>query len=431
MTKQKTAPPVKGSGKKSGVLKRAGAKRPAVKRIGRIVEDLAVPGFKASAISCGIKAKRGALDLALILSDVEATVAGVFTTSSTKAAPVILDIKRVKKGRSRGVIVNSGCANASVGRLGMETALNMTASVEAGAGLKKGSILVSSTGVIGVPLPEEKVLKGVPKLVKKLSYYGLGGFATAIMTTDLWPKTVLKKARIGGKTVTVGGVAKGAGMIAPNMATMLAYFMTDAAIGPVALSSALKKAVTGSFNSIVVDNDTSTNDTVLLFANGVSGAKEIKQGTRDFALFVKLLSELSLELALLIVADGEGATHVVEVELNGATSEANAKKAARSITESLLVKTAFFGADPNWGRIVMAIGKSEVKINEEKLDISFNGVCVVKNGLDTGAEKKASAAIKRPEVKVVINLNMGQGSARLWTSDIGYKYIEVNSAYRT
>ncbi len=420
MSKLKTASSPKKSGKRS-----AGA------RVGGIVDGLVVPGFRASGISCGIKGKRGALDLALILSDTDASVAGVFTLSTTKAAPVILDIKRVRSGTSRGIIVNSGCANASVGKLGMKTALAMTSAVESEVGVKKGSILVSSTGVIGVPMPEEKVLKGVPKLVKELSSDGLARAATAIMTTDVWPKTVVKKARIGGKSITVAGIAKGAGMIAPNMATMLGYFLTDATIGSAVLSSALKVAVDGSFNSVVVDNDTSTNDTVLALANGFSGCKEIKKGTKDFETFVKLLSALALELALLIVADGEGATRVVEVELKGATSKANARKAARSIVESLLVKTAFFGGDPNWGRIVMAIGKSGIKINEEKLDIVLNGVCVVKNGIDTGAEKKASVAIKRPEVKVLIDLNMGRGAARLWTSDIGYEYIRINSAYRT
>lgn len=400
-------------------------------RVGSIVDRFKVPGFRASGISAGIKAERGALDLALIVSDTNATVAGVFTTSTTKAAPVILDIKRVSKGTSRGVIVNSGCANASVGKLGMKTALAMTAAVERELGVKKGAILVSSTGVIGVPMPDEKIIKAVPELVAALSTDGMGCAATAIMTTDIWPKTVVKRARIGSRMITIAGMAKGAGMIAPNMATMLGYFFTDAAIGSVALASALKSAVAGSFNSIVVDNDTSTNDTVLVFANGFSGSDEIKKGTKDFAAFVKLLSSLSLELALLIVADGEGATKVVEIELKGAASKAKAERIVRSIAESLLVKTAFFGADPNWGRIVMAIGKSGVKINEEKLNISFNGVVVARNGLDTGAEKRAAAAIAVPDVKVVIDLNMGRGTARLWTSDIGYRYIEVNSAYRT
>jgi glutamate N-acetyltransferase/amino-acid N-acetyltransferase len=416
---------------KTPSVTRPKARSKAGARVGSIVDRFKVPGFRASGISAGIKAERGALDLALVVSDTDATVAGVFTTSTTKAAPVILDIKRVRKGTSRGVIVNSGCANASVGKLGMKTALSMTAAVERELGVKKGAILVSSTGVIGVPMPEEKIIKAVPKLVGALSPDGLGRAATAIMTTDIWPKTVVKRARIGSKMITVAAMAKGAGMIAPNMATMLGYFFTDATILSVALASALKSAVAGSFNSIVVDNDTSTNDTVLAFANGFSGSDEIKKGTKDFVAFEKLLSALSLELALLIVADGEGATKVVEIELKGAASKAKAERIARSIAESLLVKTAFFGADPNWGRIVMAIGKSGVKINEDKLNISFNGVVVARNGLDTGAEKRAAAAIAVPDVKVVIDLNMGRGTARLWTSDIGYRYIEVNSAYRT
>ena len=389
-----------------------------------------VPGFTASGISCGIK-KAKVPDLALIFSEVDAQVAGVFTTNRVKAAPVLLDIKRVKSGTSRGVVVNSGCANACVGKLGLADARAMVSSVEGALGLKSGDMMVSSTGVIGVPLAMDKILGATPRLVSSLSPNGLKEAARAMMTTDAYEKTASQKARIGGKVVTLTGVAKGAGMICPDMATMLAYILTDANIGHTTLARALTPVVDKTFNSIVVDNDTSTNDTVLAFANGLSGAKAIKAGSKDFAAFSKLLESVCMKLALMIVADGEGATRVVEINVSGASSTAAARAGARSVAESMLVKTAFFGADPNWGRIAAALGRSGIKVAEEKLDISMNGVKILRKGFDTGKEKAAARAIKTPAVVVNIELNLGLGSARLWTSDLTYDYVKINSAYRT
>jgi glutamate N-acetyltransferase/amino-acid N-acetyltransferase len=389
-----------------------------------------VPGFTASGISCGIKLT-SAPDLALIFSETDAQVAGVFTTSSVKAAPVLIDIPRVRRGTSRGVIVNSGNANACIGKLGLKTARSMVSGVEAALGLKSGEMLVSSTGVIGVPLAIDKILGALPRLVRSLTPGGLKGAARAMMTTDAYEKTAWARARIGGKTVTLGGVAKGAGMICPNMATMLAYILTDANIRHTTLSRALTPAVEKSFNSIVVDNDTSTNDTVLAFANGLSGGREIKAGSKDFRAFAKLLESVCMKLALMIVADGEGATRVIEINVRGASSTVAARKGARAAAESMLVKTAFFGADPNWGRIVAALGKSGIKVVEEKLAITMNGVKVMKNGCDTGNEKRAAKAIKAARVVVTVELNIGKGSARLWTSDLTYDYVKINSAYRT
>jgi glutamate N-acetyltransferase/amino-acid N-acetyltransferase len=231
--------------------------------------------------------------------------------------------------------------------------------------------------------------------------------------------------------VTLAGVAKGAGMICPNMATMLAYILTDANIKHRALSRALKTTVDATFNAIVVDNDTSTNDTVLAFANGLSGSSEIRPGTRDFDTFVELLTSVSLKLAKMIVADGEGATKIIEIDLRGASSMVAARKAARAVAESMLVKTAFFGSDPNWGRVVAALGKSGIKVVEDKVDITFNGVRVVKGGIDTGNEKRAAKAIMAKEVVVVVELNQATGSAKFWTSDLTYDYVKINSAYRT
>ena len=397
-------------------------------RPGRLFE-LRVPGFRAAGVSCGIK-KNGKKDLAVIVSDSPATVAGVFTTNKVKAAPVLLDMKRIKKGVASGIIVNSGNANACTGAEGMKAAEAMATAAEKALGLKKGSVFVSSTGVIGVPLPIGRVEAGMPHLVKALGYDGLHAACEAIMTTDAFPKKAVARMKINGSEVTIAGIAKGAGMICPNMATMLAFFLTDANIKKTALSKALKAAVEASFNSIIVDNDTSTNDTVLVLANG-KGTDEIKEGTKEFSAFTGLLTGLAAELAHLIVKDGEGATRFVEIEVTGAASAAEAKRAARTVAESFLCKTAFFGGDPNWGRVMAAIGRAGVKMNEARSSISFNGVEMVSRGLDTGREKEAARAMKARELKVIVGLGAGRHSARVWTSDLTYEYVRINSAYRT
>ncbi len=390
----------------------------------------AVPGFKAAGIACGIK-KNGKKDLALILSDAPASVAGLFTTNSVKAAPVLLDMKRIGKGVSRGVIINSGNANACTGKPGYEAAGAMAALAEKASGAKKGSIMVASTGVIGVPFPVKKVEAGISSLVGSLSYSGLKSAAEAIMTTDAFMKKASTKVNINGKKITIAGIAKGAGMICPDMATMLAFFATDAEIKAPALRKALKLASDASFNSIIVDNDTSTNDTVMVFANGCSGCGEIRPGTKEFGAFERALRAVSTELAHMIVRDGEGATRFIEIDLKGAASALSARKAARTIAESFLVKTAFFGGDPNWGRILAALGRSGIRMREEKVDISLNGVPVVRKGLDTGREREAAKAIKEKEVRVSVALNIGRHSTKLWTSDLSFEYVRINSAYRT
>lgn len=391
--------------------------------------EFIVPGFKAAGVVAGIK-KNGRKDLALILSDVPASSAALFTTNKVKAAPVLLGIERIKKGVSRGVVVNSGNANACTGKNGMKAALAMTSCIELALGLEKGGILVSSTGVIGVPLPYEKVEAAIPALLASLSYKGLGPATEAIMTTDAFPKSAVREIKIGSKTVTIGGIAKGAGMICPNMATLLSYFMTDARISPSLLKKALKTAVDASFNSILVDNDTSTNDTSMIFANGVSGV-EIKDATPGFRAFLKALTEVSVSLAQMIVRDGEGATRFLEISVKGAVSGKDAKKGARTVAESMLVKTAFFGGDPNWGRILAALGRAGIALKEDKVSIVFNGIEVVRNGLDTGMETEAAVAIKTRDVAVAIDLKSGKGAAKLWTTDLSYEYVKINSAYRT
>lgn len=398
-------------------------------RAGRQFE-LRVPGFRAAGAASGIK-KNGKKDLAVIVSDSPASVAGVFTTNAVKAAPVVLDMRRIKKGLASGLVVNSGNANACTGKEGMRNAESMASMAERALGLKKGSVLVASTGVIGVPLPIDKVEKGLPLLSRALGYGGLGPAAEAMMTTDAFPKKTIMRKKLGGAEVTLAGIAKGAGMICPDMATMLAFFFTDARIKAPALSRALKAAVDRTFNSIIVDNDTSTNDTVLAFANGVSNGGEIKEGGRDFDAFTELLAAAATELARMIVVDGEGATRFVEIEVSGAASAADARKAARTVAESFLCKTAFFGGDPNWGRIIAAIGRAGVRMKEERTAISFNGVKVVEKGLDTGREREAARAMKRKELLVLVDVGAGKGSARVWTTDLTYEYVKINSAYRT
>lgn len=396
---------------------------------GRIT-GLRVTGFRAAGVASGIK-KNGRKDLAIIVSDKPAQVAGLFTTNSVKAAPVVLDMKRVKKGTSSGLIINSGNANACTGADGMKKALAMTALAEEALGLKQGSMLVCSTGVIGVPLPVEKVSSGLPHAVRSLGYDGLPSAGEAMMTTDAFQKAGERKAVIGGREVVIAGLCKGAGMICPNMATMLAFFMTDANIKAPLLKQALKSAINASFNSIIVDNDTSTNDTVLVFANGMSNAAEIKAGTREFKQFTELLTSLSIELAQMIVKDGEGATRLVEIEVKGAPSVADARKAARTVAESFLCKTAFFGGDPNWGRVMAAIGRSGIKMKEERVSIEFNGIKVVEKGLDTGKEKEAARAMKQSTLMVSVDLKSGKSASTIWTSDLTYEYVKINSAYRT
>jgi glutamate N-acetyltransferase/amino-acid N-acetyltransferase len=252
-----------------------------------------------------------------------------------------------------------------------------------------------------------------------------------MMTTDAFQKAGERRAKIGGREVIIAGLCKGAGMICPNMATMLAFFMTDANIKAPLLAEALKKAVAASFNSIIVDNDTSTNDTVLAFANGMSGADEIKSGTKEFKEFTDLLTSLSVELAQMIVRDGEGATRLVEIEIKGAASAQEARSGVRTVAESFLCKTAFFGGDPNWGRVMAALGRAGILMKEERVSIEFNGVKVVEKGLDTGKEKEAARAMKQDTLVVSVDLKSGKSSDRVWTSDLTYEYVKINSAYRT
>jgi glutamate N-acetyltransferase / amino-acid N-acetyltransferase len=406
-------------------------------------------GFRFASASCGLKKRghTGTLDVALIVSDSPASAAAVFTQNLVQAPPVVLSRAHVRDSADamRAVIVNSGNANCSVGPRGM-VASRATADVVAKLlGCKPGQVVVCSTGVIGVPLPVERILKAAPGLAGSLEFSprAFDGLTRAIMTTDTRPKRAAASCRIGGptgaKTVRVAGCAKGAGMIHPNMATMLSFVVTDAAVAPGVLDRALREVVHRTFNCITVDGDSSTNDTLLVLANGASGAKKItKAGGADYNKFVAALEQVCKTLAIGIVEDGEGATHLVEIEVCGAPSDAAAKQAAQTIALSALVKTAIAGADPNWGRILAAAGRSGVPFNPDRAEIWLGGMKMY--GPPKGSsysialpldERAAHRRLLEKNVPVVVDLHNGRGSARMWTCDFTQEYVHINASYRT
>lgn len=398
------------------------------------MKPIVVPGFKAAGLHAGIKKKKKK-DLALIFSEVEAKVGGLFTSNQLKAAPVILDIKRIKHGRGRAIIANSGNANACTGKKGLTDAQEMVRATAKGLGIPENMVYVASTGIIGKPLPIDKVKKGISKAIPLLSRTGLNDAAEAIMTTDTFPKIAFLKEVIGGKIVTFAGIAKGAGMIYPklglnhNTATMLSFILTDANIEGKALRTALKNSVDSSFNCITIDGDTSTNDSVLCFANGLAGNREIKLGSKGFSKFQKVLNSVTSSLARMIVMDGEGATKLIEIIVKGTSTDREAKKIAFNIANSNLVKTALNGEDPNWGRIMAAIGSAGVKINPEKVNIYFDNLRVVKNGLGTGKGKDARSILKKKEIRITIQSGSGKGKAKVLTTDLSSEYVKINAAY--
>ncbi len=392
------------------------------------MKGFSVQGFRASGISCGIKGK-GLKDLALIYSERPATVAGLFTTNRVKAAPVLLDMERIRGGAAQAIIVNSGNANACTGRKGLEDAREMAGLVAARAGIDEGLVLVASTGVIGEPLPMERIRSGMLPLFEALSEDGWDDAARAIMTTDTRPKVFFGKKRIGDDDVPLLGIAKGAGMIMPNMATMLAFFVTDAGIDREALQEMLGESVERTFNRITVDGEMSTNDTVLILANGMGRRLEGK----DYSSFKELLMEGCETLSRLIVEDGEGATKIVEVEVRGAFNEGDAKRAAFRIANSLLVKTAIYGCDPNWGRIMAALGSVLEDLEEERVRIEIMGLPVVEGGMASPErnEERLREAMGGRRVHILVDLGLGSGEARVLTTDLTPEYVHINAAYRT
>lgn len=391
-----------------------------------------VKGFTFAARSAGIR-KSGRLDLGLIFSATPATCAGVFTTNKVQAAPILVTAPRFAGGLCQAVLVNSGNANACTGEPGLRDAERCSRLLADSLGIDEKLVAVSSTGVIGQCLPMPLLEEAIPQMSQGLSAAGVSDVATAIMTTDSFSKLSSRQGGAGQAPYTVLGVAKGAGMIHPNMATMLAFVMTDACVEQGFLQQALHQAVAGSFNIITVDRDTSTNDMVLVLANGEAHTPEIAADTPAGQEFVTLLREVLLDLAKMIVRDGEGATKLVHVQVSGAVDEADARQVAYSVATSNLVKTAFFGEDANWGRIIAAVGYSGAQIDPACIDILFDEVPVVRGGLGTGPEreKEATAVLKQAEFSVNINLGLGEAQAEYYTSDLTYEYIKINADYRT
>jgi glutamate N-acetyltransferase/amino-acid N-acetyltransferase len=388
------------------------------------------PGFKAAGIASGLK-KKGQKDLGLIYSQVPANVAGLFTENRVKAAPVLLDMELMKSGVCQAIIVNSGNANCCTGKQGIRDARTMAHLAASELGISKDLVFVASTGVIGEPLPIEKIKTAVPDLVRSLQPDGLSELARSIMTTDTVPKTASARGVVEGKTFTVTGVAKGAGMIRPDMATMLCFVCTDVEASPDILKETLVKAADRSFNRITIDGDTSTNDTVMVMSNGLSGA--VIRSLAHKNIFQKVLDEILLNLAKQLIRDGEGVTKLVEIMVRGAVSDSDARNVADTVAHSPLVKTSFFGEDANWGRIVGAVGRAGAKIDPDKIDIYFDDVQMVKAGMGCGkvAEAEATKVLCKPEFVVTIDLNMGRGSDLIYTCDFSVDYVRINADYRS
>ena len=388
-------------------------------------------GFKAAGISCGIK-KRNKKDLALIYSEVPARAAALFTTNQIKAAPLKVSAEHIKDGKVQVIVINSGCANAATGEKGIEDAEEMTRVTAKILGIERENVLVASTGTIGTFLPMNKIAEGIKEAKGKLSQEGGDDAAQAIMTTDTVPKEVAIEFEINGKKVTIGGMAKGAGMISPNLATMLSFITTDVVISGELLKKALKSSIAKSFNMITVDGEESTNDMVVILANGLVGNEEINEENEDFRKFTSGLDEVTLKLAKMIVKDGEGATKFIEVEVKNALEWEGAKRIAFSIANSLLVKTAIFGEDANWGRIMAAIGNSGVKIEEEKIDIYLGNLKLASKGCGIKYSKEeAKKILKEKEIKIIVDLNLGEKSAKIFTCDLTPEYVKINAHYHT
>jgi glutamate N-acetyltransferase/amino-acid N-acetyltransferase len=391
-----------------------------------------VPGFRAAGVRCGVK-KRG-LDLALIASDGPAAVAGVFTRSSVVGAPVEISRARVRGGRARAIVANAGVSNVAMGVRGLRDAREMAALAARALGCPEREVLVASTGVIGHPLPMPRIRRGVAAAAAALRPDGLAQTALAIMTTDLAPKWAAVRTRVDGRPVTLAGVAKGSGMIEPDMATMLSFLVTDAAVAPPLLRRLLRAAAGQSYNRVTVDGECSTSDTVLLLANGRAGHATLRDAASGGARrFAAALGELTGELARAIARDGEGATKLVTVRVTGARSAAEAERAAKRIANSMLVKTALFGCDPNWGRILQTVGAGRVALRLPRAQVRLAGVTVWRHGAPTGpaARARAGRALAGKEIEVAMELGAGRHAATVWTCDLSYDYVRINAEYTT
>jgi glutamate N-acetyltransferase / amino-acid N-acetyltransferase len=403
-----------------------------------IIQDASitsVPGFRAVGVHCGLK-KTDARDLALVVSDVPCRAAAAFTKNKVAAAPVQYDRTLLEEHRlvAQALVVNAGIANACTGERGLQDAAETSRHAARALGLRPEAVWVMSTGVIGQHLSMDKISAGVESAAERLSETGGHEAALAIMTTDTRPKEVAVRVNVAGKTVRIGGMCKGAGMIHPNMATMLCVIVTDALVAPDALQSALIAAVDKSFNMMTVDGDTSTNDTVLLLANGVAGNPEVRadSGNTGYAELLDGLTFVATELAKKIAADGEGASKFVEITVQRARTLSEAKTVAMAVAHSPLVKTAVYGQDANWGRVLCAVGYSGVDVDPEKLALWFGDLQLVKAGAPFDVnEARAAEILAKKEVRILVDLGQGDAEATVWTCDLTHGYIDINAHYRT
>jgi glutamate N-acetyltransferase/amino-acid N-acetyltransferase len=394
------------------------------------VSVTAALGFRAAGVASGIKPDR--LDLALVAADAPCSAAGVFTANLAQAAPVLVSREHLRSGRCRAIVANAGCANAATGAAGLADAREMAALAASAAGCAAQEVVVASTGVIGVRLPMEKLRSGIPAAHAALARDGGARAARAILTTDTKPKEAKASFAVGGVTCTVGGMAKGAGMIAPNLATMLAFFTTDAAVAPTLLRTALAAAVGESLNRITVDGDTSTNDCAVALASGASGAPRVEAAGVDYDALRGALTEVARQLARMLVRDGEGVTRVAEVRVEGARTTAEADRVARTVAESPLVKTALHGGDPNWGRVLAAVGRAGVPLDVSRVSLFIGDVHVAEGGAARDyVEHEAAAAMQQDPVRLRIRLGEGDASGWIWTSDLSHGYVDINAHYRS
>ncbi|MFT5443012.1 MAG: glutamate N-acetyltransferase/amino-acid N-acetyltransferase [Myxococcota bacterium] len=393
---------------------------------------LPVPGFRYAGVRCGVK--KAGLDLCLIATEQPASIAGVFTTSTIVGAPVDWCRALAKKGRAHGVVVNSGISNVAMGARGKRDAAAMAAAGAKALGCKTDEVFIASTGVIGEPLPMAKIRRGISDAAGKLAEAGIENAAEAICTTDTFAKIASVTTTIDRKRVTVSGMAKGSGMIEPNMATMLSFITTDAAASPAYLRGLLKRVADQTYNRVTIDGEGSTSDTVLLLANGVAGNAMLRSAKNTGAArFEAAVLEVATRLSQMLARDGEGATKLVTVSVTGAANPKQAEHAARRIANSMLVKTAIFGRDPNWGRILQTIGAGQVKVNLPKVEVKLCGVPVFRAGASAGtaARKRAEAKLVSDEIAIDVHLAAGRSATRIWTCDLSYDYVRINAEYTT
>ena len=395
----------------------------------------AAKGFTANGIHCGIRKNRSKRDLALIYSGKTASAAAVYTTNLVKGAPLLVTKQHLQNGTAQAIICNSGNANTCNAN-GIEIAQQMSSLLGDALHISPEDVVVASTGVIGQPMEIAPIAAGIPSLIEGLTDDGSDRAAEGIMTTDTVKKEVAVEFTLGGKTCRIGGIAKGSGMIHPNMATMLVFITTDAAISPVLLQKALSSDIADTFNMVSVDGDTSTNDMVTVLANGMAGNQEITQENEDFAIFMKALNTVTVHLCRCIAGDGEGATKLLECKVTGAADMATAKTVAKSVICSSLLKAAMFGADANWGRVLCAIGYSGAAVDVDKIDVAFQSkagtipVCKNGAGLDF-SEEKAKEILLEKEIEILVELNSGEAAATAWGCDLTYEYVKINGDYRT